>query len=46
MIDVRLIEKAKTVFSKNIKHGRSVETAIINTARFTGFLVDDVWDQC
>ena len=44
MPDLRLVKQAKAVFSQNIKAGKSVETAIVNTAHHFGILVEDIWE--
>ncbi len=44
MPDFRRIKQAKAVFSQHIKAGKSVETAIVNTAHHTGVLIEDIMD--
>lgn len=44
MPDFRRVNEAKAVFAFNIDDGKSVETAIVNTAHHTGVLVEDIWE--
>ncbi len=44
MPDFRQVKRAKAIFLSNIKNGKSVETAIVNTAHHTGVLIEDIWE--
>lgn len=44
MPDLRLVNQAKAVFLFNIEDGKSVETALVNTAHHFGILVEDIWE--
>ena len=44
MPDLRQVKRAKAIFLSNIKNGKSVETAIVNTARRVRVDVEAVWE--
>ncbi|MCG9132755.1 hypothetical protein J5I95_13840 [Candidatus Poribacteria bacterium] len=44
MIDFRRVKRAKAVFLFNIESGKSIETALVNTAHHFGILVEDIWE--